>query len=416
MRPQVVRDGLGYRYEVPGEGVSIRADRIRESSGELTAELTVERAPEGHLAVTRINLLASQTRASFAKALALRSNHFDWAAAMEALCLGVLALERQGDPWVAVGRQPARISPPYLLAPFLFERKPTILFGEGGLGKSTVLASAIAVAVATGVVPMREWRSISTGPVIVLDWEGEPEDWNDSLVGICRGLAIDPIEVDHRVCRGPLETQIHAIVERAERIGAALVIVDSAEAAMRSPRDSGTDDPAKRFYDALRLVPAAALVIDHVSKAVIEHGGRGSPIGNVTKTNRARATWELRTSRKPDADGTRHLKLLNRKMNLDREHPPMGIGVLRADGAIRLWGEAIADDGDQIARRAPERRTRVDQLVALLSDRGRMSVLDITTATDFEARRVKDLVREARAKGHDVHFEDGMYWLEAPVG
>jgi TonB family protein len=41
MRNRVERDGLGYRLDIPAAGVAIRADRLREASGEVTVELRV---------------------------------------------------------------------------------------------------------------------------------------------------------------------------------------------------------------------------------------------------------------------------------------------------------------------------------------------------------------------------------------
>ena len=61
----------------------------------------------------------------------------------------------------------------------LYVGKPTILFGEGGVGKSS-LAAAVAVAVQTGVAALDAWQVMASGNVLVLDWEGDGDDWNDA--------------------------------------------------------------------------------------------------------------------------------------------------------------------------------------------------------------------------------------------
>lgn len=401
MRNRVTRDGLGYRLDSPDDGVSIRADRLRESSGEVTVELTVERAPDGHLLRTRFNLLSTAvTKNSLAKALGAKSNHFDWGAALEELALGVLALEREGEPWVKVGRSPQRERPPFLLEPWLFENAPTILFGGGGLGKSTAFASAIVVALTTGHAPLPGWHAERTGPVLILDWEGDADDWNDSIAAVCAGMGIEAPEVDYRACRGPLDTQVEAIAAHAAHVGAVAIVVDSAERAMRAARESGSDDPVKRFYDALRQIPTAALVIDHVSKSQLEHGGNGGPIGSVAKYNAARLAWELVRARKPDEDGTRHLVLHNRKMSKAPERPSVGVAVIRRDGVIRMWEEAaVAEE----APRKPKPVTLWERIRALLAERaGGMPVQEIVGALGIDGKDPMRIAENAMARHTDV--------------
>ena len=382
MKRLTVRDGMGYRLDVPKDGVSFRVDRIRESGGEVTGEVTISRAPDGHLHTSRANLLSTPARTTLAKYLGQRSNHFDWTAWLERFFMEAIELEREGEEWTEVGRMPARTSPPYQLRPFLYTGKPTILYGRGGLGKSTI-AGAIAVAQQTGRCAIPGWEVIRQGPVMILDWEGEREDWNDVIAKVCAGMGMEPPAITYRTCRGPLEAQIHAITERVQRTGTVLVIVDSAEAAMRSPREAGSDDPAKRFYDALRLIPCAALVIDHVTKAQAEHGGNGGPIGNVTKFNRARMTWELVGSGKPDEDGTHHLGLLNRKNQHDREHEDMGVAMHHVDGTIKLWAETYRQAP---GRKKPSGEALWEQLRDLLSGREPMTITEMVAATGLSGK------------------------------
>ena len=152
---------------------------------------------------------------------------------------------------------------------------------------------------------------------------------------------------------------------------------------MRSPREAGSDDPAKRFYDALRLIPCAALVIDHVTKAQAEHGGNGGPIGNVTKFNRARMTWELVGSGKPDEDGTHHLGLLNRKNQHDREHEDMGVAMHHVDGTIKLWAETYRQAP---GRKKPSGEALWEQLRDLLSGREPMTITEMVAATGLSGK------------------------------
>jgi len=74
----VERDGLGYHAAIVADGIALSLDRITDSRGETYGELTVERAPEGHLVRTRLSLTSSASRNGAAGYLSRRSNGIDW--------------------------------------------------------------------------------------------------------------------------------------------------------------------------------------------------------------------------------------------------------------------------------------------------------------------------------------------------
>lgn len=356
MRNPVQRDGLGYVLDVPKDGVSIRADRIRESSGEITAELVVERAPDGHILRTRLNLLSATTRSSLAKDLSSRAPGPDWRKLLEVLCLGVVELEREGEPFQMIGRSPVRPEPPYLMRPMLFAGKPTILFGEGGVGKSSALAAAIAVSVASGQAAVDAWSVVTPGPVLVLDWEGDDGDWNDAVARIAAGMSIPPPLLHYRRMSGSLDGAVNEIAAYCDEHAIVLIVVDSVTWATRSmDRAAGIEEPAKRLFEALRHIGRSSLLIDHKSKAGLRDDESGSnPIGALVKVNAARASYELRRAGEPSADGTRHLALIARKLNPVAPQPPLGIAVRVTGGETRLWTEPVLLGDEVVVQQVKE--------------------------------------------------------------
>lgn len=379
MKNPVRRDGLGYRWDIQRDGLTLKADRIHETGDTLTAEVVVERAPEGHLIRGRINLLAPQTRASFAKQLAAlpggKGQGVEWQETLERFFDGVLLLEREGPPFERIGTRALRPEPPYLIRPMVYVGKPTILFGEGGVGKSSTVAAAIAVSVQSGVPVLDCWNVVQRGDVLVLDWEGDGDDWNDATSRVCAGIGIEPIELHYRRMRGALDADVHRIAAYCDENDIALVIVDSVTWATREAGRGPTDEPVKRMFDALRIIGRASLLIDHKSKAAIadDQTTGASPIGSIVKVNAARATFELRKADDTDADGTRHLALINWKQNPTALQPPVGIATRHVGGRTSLWTEPVRLNDTHVAREVNASGVLWQRIREVLLARGHMS-------------------------------------------
>lgn len=346
---KVERDGLGYVAEIVAEGIRLHIDRLSESRGELTGELTVQRAPEGHLMRSRMNVVSQRTRQDAAKFLSARSQGVDWVALLEAFCLQVIDLERRGEPATLIGNRPPRGRPDWLLEPLLLRGVATILYGEGGAGKST-LTAAMAVSVATGIPLLDGWAVERPCPVLVLDWEADGDDWNDIVATIRAGMSVPEPPIYHLPCSQSLPGQLHRVAREIDDKGIGLVIVDSVGLATPAARE-GTDanESALRLFASLRLLGVTSLLIDHVAKSALGNEGSSTgPYGSVYKTNSARAVYELRSAPEADPDGTRHLALIHRKGNRTARQAPMGIKVTRDDQHIFLEAEPV-DDSPRLA-------------------------------------------------------------------
>jgi len=360
---RVERDGLGYRADIVGEGISLSVDRIVEARGETWAELTVERAPDGHLMCSRVSLTGVGARQATARYLSTRSNGVDWAATLETLFLEVLRRERTGDPVMTIGKLPPRLATEYLLEPMLAEGKPTILYGAEGGGKST-LATAIAVSVATGVPCLSAWKVGAPRKVLILDWESNHEDWNDLIAAMAFGIDLEPPEILYRGMAQALTSDLHTIARIVTEHEVALVIIDSVGLASPSAREGAdANDAAIRLFSALRHLHVTSLLIDHVSKSA-DAGADSRPYGSVYKPALARATYEIRAAEEADPDGTRHIALFHRKDNTSARRPPMGIRVKRDQSVVMLEVEPVRLDDERIAKGA----SLIDRIADILRE------------------------------------------------
>jgi hypothetical protein len=338
----VSKVGLGYVGSLMPAGVVMSIDRLIQQRGELLGELTVERAPEGHVFIGRFNLSSLDVRRRTAEWLAQRTNNVDWRDTLENFCLHVLKSERAGRPFELLGTDKPTEEVKFMLWPMLPAKSPTILFGEGGTGKST-LAGAIAVSVAAGTTAVPGWKVDQPGAVLIIDWEADSEAWSRHVAQVCRGLAIDiPGNLHYRAGAAPLTDQLDDIAQHIAQHQIVLLIIDSVGLAMPA-RSDGADanESALRLFSALRYLDVTSLLIDHVAGADMGREGPVSkPYGSVYKWNLARNVFELRQQPTGDDDVMR-LALLHRKANRTAKLDPIGLGVNHGPGELLFTREDL---------------------------------------------------------------------------
>jgi hypothetical protein len=347
---QVERVGLGYVGTLVAKGVSLSLDRIYESRGEVVGELTVERAPEGHLLRAKFSASSRADRQQTATDLG-RLNGTpaeEWRKMLEQFCLAVLEHERTGQPFETVGTAPPINAVEWCVEPILPRGETTTIFGEGDAGKSTLMAM-IAVAMRTGKTTMDGWRVPEPGGVLIVDYEGQYRQWNDRIAGIAKGLGLEPPEICYRRGNGiPFTDQIHEVAQHVAQHGDRLVVVDSVGLAEPTRGDGGdANDSTRRLFAALGHLPTTNALLDHVAGADITREERAvKPYGSVYKKWLSRSVWQLRAG-STDPDGTMHLALYQEKFNDDVKWghgAPMGIKVARGDGEISFFREEVTDE------------------------------------------------------------------------
>lgn len=309
-----------YRFEWPEEGISILVSRLSEERAGLNCEITVSTSLEpmpGLLRQGRFNLSAAQTRVSWEKALDTRLPGIDWYAAIEQVCALSIARWRQGEPAVDLLDVRERPGLPFLLPPFVVEGAASLLFAEGGAGKS-MFALACGLAVATGNPDILGVTPSRVGPVLYLDWEWDAESHAERLRALCRGYSID---LEHGRLFYRRETT--SLAEGAETIrehiaatGAIFAIVDSLGMARGGEPESA--DLTIKAFAAIRTLGITVLVLDHVVKA--QGVNSKYSFGSVYTTNAARLTWRMDSSGEGNGAGYR-IGLSNQKSNGKYQQP-----------------------------------------------------------------------------------------------
>lgn len=326
-KPDFTASGDVYLFRWPDYGIKVMADRFTQDPREQTvkAEITVTLDPAifpditaTHLSHDRLNLTSARSKKALAADIASRRNGVPWEDVIEQVAVLSLRRFREGEPVIAVGNQPipdVRIE--YQLYPFLRKGQPTIVFGEGGLGKS-MLASYLSLLVQSGV----EVGGLKPeqGNVLYLDYEDDSIETNERVRAFKAGVGsvVDHAEIQYRYCHQMLHYETGILQRIVAEHQISMIVVDSLGGATGGQINDA--DINTKLFNALRALKVTALLIDHVAKGDQKSG----PIGSVFKYNRARSLWEIKHARQP-GETEFSLGLYHRKVNRGRLMKPIGL-------------------------------------------------------------------------------------------
>lgn len=300
--------------------VTMIFDRLVDARGGVTAEMTVMLELTELLAGVDIPLKSDTTQTKLASSLKALVPAIPWKLLLQRACSAVLKRHREGEP-LRILTVDTPVEPlSFQLNPLVFKGKATVLFGDGGLGKSSlVLLAAMCVSTGESVAGISAVR----GTVLYLDYEDSYDVHVRRMQAIAAcHPALARADVRYQACTEPLTNLTHALLRRIQSEGITFVVLDSLAAATGG--DSGAE-AATKVFRAIRTLNVSALIIAHVPKALGE-GQDPSIYGSVFHKNFARSTWELRKSQDVGED-TAILALFNRKSNLSRLHHPIGLKV-----------------------------------------------------------------------------------------
>ena len=392
-------DGYLYYWQEP-DYVEIEVSDITCKSGDWNSWVAVRtRAPglSPHLKEGKLNLSAAPTRLQWSKMLsALYKPHVSWDSYMEMACILTIRSEREGDPPVLVGSLPQDSAPPlWLIDRFLRLNAPNSIYGDGGVGKST-LAALLGGAVSAGY-EVAGFAPAYSGGVLWLDWESDQWDADDTIKQLRRGQEMD--WPDFHYCREaqPITQTFkqHARTVAQEKI--ALVVIDSVGYAMGGDPESASD--TLRFTSAVRALNTTVLLIDHVRKG--DSGGKA--FGSAYKFNEVRAGYEIVRFQQP-GEAVSHLGIYQRKSNKGGFVPPFGLRVEFGEGFIRYERETIREEA-LVAELPVSRRIKV----VLGQSNGLMNADEIAEAVNARGKRVP--LEQVKARLSDMRGE--LYVTEA---
>lgn len=334
--PLVIEHTDGYEFHWAAGTIRVSVSKLREHREEVTAEVRIDTdlpPNPGALEWGRLNLTAIETRNRLAKTLWDRCPGVDWAGALLQAFHGTLKGLREGSPTLELPilERPASR---WLLWPYVEYGGPSILFGDGGSGKS-LLAMAMALSVATGSNIMGQPKTVPQ-KVLYLDWEGDEFTHSERLEAIWNtnqfGKPMPHIHYRHMV--SSLADSAAFAKREIERLQVGFAIVDSVSWA--GGADLNEQSTAQAFFAAVRYLGVPTVGIGHVIKNR-EDSYKPSPFGSVFWRNGARLLWQVEYDRQ---DGTTDMTI---KLEQVKENDV----VRAAMHGVRLAFKNIGEQGEE---------------------------------------------------------------------
>ena len=373
----IVSVGGIYRLNWEDCGVQITADKVRESSRTApTAEIRITAYPEGHITWTTLNLMNTKARADVVKFCEERASSAfrDWPAIMEELALAVIERHRQGEPVVELGEVKPSLEPHYRLAPLMLEGENTLIYGEGGIGKSYIAALA-GVLVDKNLTfgrlePMK-------GNVLYLDYETGKNVTARRVNALQNGFGLsERSNILYRFCWQPVANDISELQRIVAENDIELVIVDSAGPACGGEPEAASS--AIQYFTALRSLHVTTLTIAHKS----EGAGIG-PFGSVYWVNYPRNTFELRRAQ-DEGSNIIHVSLAHRKANEGQLLKSTSYRFEFLEGQVRVGSESIEDVPDFF-----DSLPLADKIAHTLRSQGASSAKELAEEVDAKLRSVQ---------------------------
>jgi hypothetical protein len=307
------------------ERAILELDYLRADRGEITAEVSAtSTAPAGGLVhVARVNLLSTRSLSEYAGHVAKRTagSSTDWAQLVGIAAREVVTRYRRGEPAILLRDVAPSPDDGYILSPLAVARMPTILFGDGGAGKS-LLALAAAASIQSGD-PYLGIAPTSTTTVGYLDWEMDGHEHRGRLARLAGNELPGVVYIP---CARPLADDVDRIRREIIRHEIGYLVVDSVGLACDGPPEAA--EVAIRFFGALRELGLGSLLVAHVNRS----GDTSRPFGSAFFHNSGRLTWYAKVE--AEAPGSTTIGLVCKKSNTGARPSPLGFRV--------EWGDRIA--------------------------------------------------------------------------
>lgn len=402
--PTIKSKAGNYYFEWEDDKVTIKVTRLKiHSDGRVIGEVLIETTLPGtkkHVHQAQFNFSSTAARDKLITTLEKQyPTLFNWQGILEALSVHMLKLSREGEPVIEIDNTTDSKPPEYYLEPLILKGCANVLFGEKEQGKSTIAQ----IATTCLIMP---WHTLidfilpdNPTNVLYLDWEADMNiiQWN--FKKLRNGHDLPPLKYNYIHCSLPLADDLEKINNIIEQKEIEVLIIDSIGPA--AGVKLSTDEPAIRFFQALRQLNTTSLLIGQTSKA--QDDKKKTLYGSVFFEYLARNIWQVRAVRDKDR---LTCGLFHEKSNYTRRHKPIGIEICHYDDSIIIDSCELESIPEMMERMGWEAR-----ILQVLS-KGALSIGDLTIEMGAELKEkgvINTNLYRLRKKGKVINLE-GHKW------
>ncbi len=335
------RGDRGYRMTFSPAGIQFEVDRLRRERHQLDGELIVRvngsftraKAVEGMLTVGDFNFSSVQARTTRAKLLALRSGEegIDWHGLLEEFCIRVVQAERQGPAPVELAKavpdeSSSGADEAWTVSGIpLLKDHPTVLFGDGGAGKSYLALYLAGCLAQMGV------------PVLYNDWEFSMEAHRRRYRALFQPA---PEGLYYLRCERPMREEAERISKVISEKKIQYVINDSVGyACNHRPEDA---ENANEYFRAVRSFRIGSLNLGHISKQDKLNERSPEIFGSVFWRNGSRSMWYMKAA-SDNPEGEIRFGLYHHKYQSGRPLTPRAYRIIFGKEATSLEPIKLSD-------------------------------------------------------------------------
>lgn len=247
----------------------------------------------------------------------------DWAGMLTYIAFVVDTNSARPSKIIDLSKHKPKRESAYLVYPIIRQNQPTIIYADGGTGKSTFsLALACIAASQQSFIPGIQPTAKKPVRTLYLDWESDEDDAAEMLAEIKHGAGFDFAPdywddyINYQHMSGAFIDHVDSLVPEIVERGIELIVIDSL--VMSAGGDVTDAEAARQYYNAVRSLNVASVGITHTNKA-------GSLYGNRFFWNGARQVFRLTSVSESETDPM--LGLYHEKANRSQLTAPLAWNV-----------------------------------------------------------------------------------------
>jgi len=405
-QPKLIDKGTSYCFSWDEYKLDCTVSGVREHrDGRMTCIVlftTSDSEYNPHLLEQNFNLLGTSQAKTLLKNALLKVYQVkvDWDEVIGQICAITLNILRQGEPIHEIWTDDKVYPLEYKLYPILPEGEPTLLFADGGSGKSSIglfLACCIALPWQDNPLGFKP----KYGKPLYLDWETNRSTFTRRISWVRRGHNLPEFALSYRRCSLPLSDDMNAIYAIVKENQFDMLIIDSVIGAAKG--NVNDSEVAQDFFRAVRRLDVTSLIIHHTAKQTV---GSKSPFGSAYFSNEARSVWELSKQQEP-GDNKLSIMLSHYKSNDDTRHQPIGVDVMfdKIEGKTTFSKANIEDTAEFQGKLSLRKRIHN----TLKSDA--LSLKDIVDVLGVPYQQVANTLGKMKKEGEALRLPDSRWAL-----